>query len=426
MSTDFAIHPNRPPSKLLYATLLEMQSAQAAKNEAVETSNAPNSSKAATKSDFDKTDFELSTHQLIRLVSRYRMDKFDFKTLQSMPLADLSPQERNFINFLRRNRPIFDRIARLDKDPETLSITDLKLAAQLAGDSMVLSSEDLNYLYGATQTDKEEANRRAENGETQETQTTSIPRGRAQEAVPQNSNIPTVANLEALLTRISQLNTSGLNRPVTPFTTQTPRLTLSQLQTIPQSQLTEQEIMLLAYLQSPAVFHMLQQIADSNDGMITVDTIRILMSLISNPMLMGTMPIVFFKKSVRDPKSLLESKHEEEKILDADQSSGELNSLNKTKQTPKREYHIQADDILAICHEIHEEGQISLSELRKYKPRNKREAKIMKLLGKSSIFHRLSSLDHHDETLSDEDIRLAVASKALVLSDSSMVLVVLP
>jgi len=420
MSTDFTIHSNRPPSKLLYATLLEMH----AKDDVLKNSSVPVvSSKPVQKIDADSSNFELSTYQLIRLVSRYRMDKFNFKALQSMPMADLSPQERNFVNFLRRNRQIFNRIARLDQDPDTLSVADIKLAARLAGDSMVLSSADLKYLYGTSSVEKRERNRRAENLKKEGQK---LENRRLLETGPPNLRPPRVNELEALLLRVAQLNVNVANRPDTPFTVQEPRLTIAELRGVSQNQLTEQERMLMAYLLSPAVLQMLQQIADSNDGMITLDTVRILMSLISNPMLMGSLPIVFFKKTVRDPKSLLEIKHEEEEITSVDQSSDDLNTLNVAFQGPKREFHIQADDILAICHQIHEEGQVSLSELREYKPRNKHEAKIMKLLGKSSIFHRLSSLDHHDETLSDEDIRLAVASKALVLSDSSMVLVVLP
>jgi hypothetical protein len=378
-----------------------------------------------SKSDDDKSSFELSTSQLIKLVNRYHMDKFNFKTLQSMPLADLSPQERNFIMFLRRNRPIFDRIAKLDNDPDTLSVTDLKLAAQLAGDSMVLSSEDLKYLNRNSLTKVDEGSGRSElRGKVDNTTS-----GQAAQRLTENSAPPTAHDMEALLLRLAQLRANASQTTQTPFSsnsvgTTQPRLRYADLMNFSLRGLTEMEKSLLAYMQSPAVAHMLQKIADSQEGFITVETIQVLMSLISNPMLLGSIPIVFFKRTQKDPKSLLESKQEEE-LGDAENASGLLSTPSPTIQN-KREYHIQAEDILSICHQIKEDGQVSLSELRKYQPKNKREAKLMKLLGKSSIFHRLSSLDHHDETLSDEDIRLAVASKALVLSDSSMVLVVLP
>jgi hypothetical protein len=426
MSIDATSNADNNPfrSRLLRATLEEIHHNSSQSVALSQQSSVP--SKAAENTPH----FELSTSQLIKLVSRYRMDKLNFETLQSMPMADLKPEEREFVKFLRNNRDIFDRIARLDKDPETLSADDIKIAAQFAGDSLTLSSEDLAYLREVTDRRTEagqEAQRNRRELDTAQTENLRLDNSTAQRQVENRRLPPTTQQLEVLLRRLSEVarpvdNTATFNQPVV----QPQRLlTFTELLHVPTEGLTENEQAHLAFLRSSPVSSILQQIVASNQNVITVDVIRILSSLLFNPAIQGGMPIVFFKNSPRDPKSLFDSESEE--MLEASPSVEEhMSSMLRINRNGKPEYHLQAADILAICHRISDDGTVSLANLRKYKPRNRKEAQTMRLLGQSSIFHRLSSLDHHEETLSDEDIRLAVAEKALVFSDAAMVLVVLP
>src|SRR5690606_24277292 len=72
-----------------------------------------------------------------------------FDQLIALPLSKLTPQEKEFVQYMRRNPQIFHRIASLDGKSASMSPEDVKMAAQLAGDALVLSDEDLLYLKAA-------------------------------------------------------------------------------------------------------------------------------------------------------------------------------------------------------------------------------------------------------------------------------------
>lgn len=83
--------------------------------------------------------------------------------------------------------------------------------------------------------------------------------------------------------------------------------------------------------------------------------------------------------------------------------------------------------MLEILHNISGDvAEATLEQLRQYEPRNENEEKTLHLLRQHNVFEALASLDEHPESLSDEDIKLALAEHALVLYDPFMVLVILP
>jgi hypothetical protein len=389
-----AIHADLPPlerSRLFRALMAE-------KNRPVSSDPTDTTLKPAAGR------FELGTSQIIRLIKRYSLNAITFDKLNAIPLSQLSAEEKDFVLFLRRNEYVFRRISRLDNDPDTLSVQDIKLAAQLAGDALTLSTEDLKYL--------KETSMRAQPG----SPASSPDVDETKPVVRAADDHPTVRELETLLQKLAKAQagqTAG-----NPAALSYAALMAARPE---QARLTPSERKGLDFLKSPAVSGMLAHLAEDGDGLVTPDVIRILASLLWNPLIYGTTPIVFYKTPPR-PRTQVEA-------VEPAQAVDAITDEDINPHTPKAQaphFRLTAHDITDICHRISPDGTVTLAQLRAYAPATPEEAKALNLLRQNRIFDRLANLDHHSETLSDEDIRLAVSKEALILSDPAIVLVILP
>lgn len=389
-----AIHSDLPPlerSRLFRAIMAEK--------------NRPISSDPTDTTVKSDDRFELGTSQIIRLIKRYSLNAITFDKLNAIPLSGLSFEEKDFVLFLRRNEHIFRLISRLDNDPDSLSVQDIKLAAQLAGDTLTLSTADLKYL--------KDTSAQTRTGD----QTALSGMDGDNPLIRSADDHPTTRELETLLQKLTNIQAGGA-------TGQSAAISYATLMAIrpEQAQLTSQERKGLEFLKSPAVSGMLEHLTEDGNGLVTPDIIRILASLLWNPLVYGTTPIVFHKTPVTRVQAHVEAvepAHGVDAITNED-----LNPHTPKAQTPH--FRLMAHDITTICHRINPNGAVTLAQLRAYTPATPEEAKALNLLRQNRIFDRLANLDHHSETLSDEDIRLAVSKDALVLSDPSIVLVILP
>lgn len=353
--------------------------------------------------------FQLSTKQMTQFIKRYSLNAITYDRLQSIPLSELKPEEKNFVLFLTRNPYVFQRISQLDNTPGSLSVQDVQLASQLSGNTMNLSADDLRYLsqrQGAAAT----PNRLPDGSATANAITTSAA-----------ETHPPVQELQAFVQKLASLQpnptaNANLNRqPGIPFDT---LMTLNPTRL----GLTEQERRDLEFLRSPGVSQMLSHLAEDNQHFITPDIIRILSSLLWNPLIYGSMPIVFYKSVPRPSDEEVEAIEPASEVEGIEDTEADIHALKA--QMPH--FRMTGHDIADICRHISPNGTVTLKQLRNYKPRTPSEQKALNLLRQTHIFERLADLDHHPESLSAEDIQLAVSEKALVLSDPSMVLVILP
>lgn len=342
-------------------------------------------------------EFEISTSQMTRLIKRYSLSALTFEALNAIPLSQLSFEEKQFVQYLRRNKNIFERISRLDNDPSSLSVQDIKIAAQLAGDALVLSQHDLEYLRELPLSQQSE---QASSSATQKTNATQ-PTRQPEKPQPQE--------LEALIRKLNEQERS---------------FSYEQLMALnaEQANLNRRERELLNFLKSPTVSKVMEYVAESNQNQVNIDTIRILISLLWNPSIYGTMPIVFYKAP--PPHHYDEDVEPVESIDEVEPAENEDEGESPKVQKPH--LRLVAHDITAICHKLSPNGHVTLKQIREYQPENFEEAKALNLLRRNSVFHALANLDHQPDTLSDEDITLAMAEGALVLSDPAMILVILP
>ncbi len=340
----------------------------------------------------DDNHFSISTHQILNLMQRYRIRNFTFQELQRIPLSQLNPAEKDFVNYLRRNPGVFNQLSSLDNDPSSLSEQDIKIAAQLAGDALVLSDVDLRYLRQSPLPSPASAR----------------PTASAQQQTPQGR-----------LQTQDLLNT--LNKLIPEGKAGIPYGELVSMAAI-QSGLKGRELESLRFMQTTTVSKVLQKVAQPYDGLITPDVLRVLTSLLWNPSIYGAAPIVFFKSGPSHADYDEESVHGVDEVEEVDDNKHD--SIRPTRQRPS--WRLEAHHLHEILHNISEDGHATLQQIRRYEPRNGEEEKAINLLRQSQVFELLANLDHHPESLSDEDIRLALAEGAFVLSDPYMVLVILP
>jgi hypothetical protein len=344
--------------------------------------------------------FELSTSQLIRFVRRYSVNTLTFDKLMNIPLSQLSPDEKTFVLFLRRNRQIFDRISRLDQDPTTLSVEDVKRASQLAGDFLTLTDEDLYYLRDTSSPVSQANPQQAANAKPIETP-----------PPPQRPAQPQTKELEALVQKLNVQQNNNLS-----YTT------FMSLRAT-DARLNKRDTELLDFLKSPTVSKVLERVVEPNNNQITPDIIRILASLLWNPLIYGAAPIVFHKTPEAHHHDADVEQVEEVEEVEAVEDE---NPYPPETKLQKPHFRLYAHDISAICHKLSADGHVSLAQLRAYQPQTPEEIKALNLLRQSTIFETLANLDHHPESLSDDDIRLAISEGTMVLSDPAMILVILP
>jgi hypothetical protein len=335
-----------------------------------------------------KSHFAISTQQIISLISRFKIRSMTFAQLKNLPLSQLNKQEKDFVNYLRRNPQIFESIAKLDNEPG-ISVADIKMASQIAGDSLVLSDEDLQYLHAA------------------------------------NLHPPHLNQPDALLANAKGLKTQDLIDTIQELNPK--GLTFDQLMAMRSEELAlrERELQSLRFLQSPTVSKVLQKLVTPYDNMVSPEVLRVLTSLLWNPAIYGSTPIVFFQTAP------LAHEADIDPVVSVNGGSSVNRVTNKRNRNarvehPKQVVHLEAHHILDICHRLNPEGQVTLAQLRQYKPQSEAEGKALNLLRQTHIFRALAGLEHEPDYLNENDIKLALAEGALVLSDPFIVLVILP
>ena len=336
-----------------------------------------------------KPHFEISTQQIIALITRFKLRSMTFAQLKNLPLSQLSKPEIDFVNYLRRNPQIFESIAKLDHEPG-ISVEDVKMASRLAGDQLALTDEDLQYL-----------------------QTVNLQ--------PPNLNQPDalLSNAKGLKTQdlidtLQQINPNGLN--------------FDQLMALRANELALQERQLqsLRFLQSPTVSKVLAKLVTPYDNMVNPEVLRVLTSLMWNPAIYGATPIVFFQTAPLTHETDIDP------VVSVGGKGSNVNRINSKRsrnarlEQPKQVVHLEAQYIIDICNRVSPHGQVSLAQLRQYKPRSEAEGKVLNLLRQTHIFRALAGMAHESDLLSEKDVHLAVEEGALVLNDPYIVLVMIP
>lgn len=330
--------------------------------------------------------FELNTAQIYRLIRRYSMGSLTFEQLNTIPLSQLSQEEKNFILFLKRNKAVFQRIAALDHKPDSLSVDDVKIAAQLAGNALVLSEDDLKYLKQLPE-----------------------PKLDAKPSVGTPSTLQTNANVStaSILKLLNKINPDGVDE--------------STLVNAPESNphLTKADLEALKFLKQPTVSHLLDRLVP-HGAKLTPDHVAMMMSLLFAPAMYGTAPILFIK-----PPAEID---EDVPVITDPEAVEPVHTYHVPIQTNIYHSHIRlsAHELMALCHAISPNGHVTLQQLRAYKPRTDKEEKMLQTLKNAGIFQALAHLDHDDDDLSDDDIRIALSDGSLVLSDPHITLVILP
>ncbi|WP_303674981.1 hypothetical protein [Vampirovibrio chlorellavorus] len=333
---------------------------------------------------------DISTRAILNLIQRFRLRTLTFEQLKALPLSQLSQEEKDFVLFMRKNPQVFQRISSMDGVKNSLSAQDVKLAAQLAKDSLRLSNEDLNYLQGSP------------------LQAPAAPRPLVGAPTARFGQLQTQDLLETLQLLIKPGQT-GL-----PFDA---LMTMSAIA----SGLRGRQLEALRFLQTTTVSKVLEKIAAPNNGLVTPEALRVLTSLLWNPSIYGSAPIVFFKSGPSHPD--METIHGIDTVDAVDDHKHE--QIRPTQRKPS--LRLEAHCMLEILHNISGDiAEATLEQLRQYEPRNENEEKTLHLLRQHNVFEALASLDEHPESLSNEDIKLALAEHALVLYDPFMVLVILP
>lgn len=382
----FLLERSREKSRLLQAANKLSESQKAAETEKAQGRTATGTlPPPAARLPHDSSHFTISTHKIIDLFARFRIRNMTYQQLYNMPQSQLSPQEKDFVNYLRRNPNIFEQLSSLDSHPGSLSIEDVKMASRLAGDGLVLSDQDFQYL-------KEAPIKRPQ-------RTTASP------LFDQQSASSPKLQTQDLLNTLQRINPQGLS-----FTE------LMAIQAAA-SNLRGRELESLRFLQSPTISKVLEKLTVPYDGRVTPDVLRILASLLWNPAIYGAAPIVFFRTAPLSHETDIDAPHAVEEI--EEHAEAPLQDFQPA-------FRLEAHHVMNICHNLSPDGHVTLEQLRHYTPQNPEEEKALNLLRQSQIFQTLATLDSDDDLLSDADIKIALTEKVIILSDPHIVLVILP
>lgn len=378
-------------SKLFKAAANALQQAEAKAAPVQPAPVKPNITSVSTWPSRGQNHFAITTQQILNLIQRFRLRSMTYEQLISLPMSQLRPEERDFVNYMRRNPRIFQQISSLDKEPG-LSAQDVKLAAQLAGDALMLSDEDMRYLRQSPLPEP----------------------ATARQLQPANNLSPT-----------GRLQTQDLLNALNRLTRQqdiasVPFETLMQMSAL-DSGLRGRNLESLRFLQTPTVSKVLAKIVQPYDNMVTPEALRVLTSLLWNPSIYGAAPIVFFKNGPSHP-DWDEEIHDIDIVGEVDDHKHE--QIRPTKRKPS--LRIAAHTMLDILYNISDDAQATLEQIREYRPRNFEEEKTLNLLRQHNVFEALACLDEDPSSLSKDDVKIALAEHALVLSDPYMVLVILP
>ncbi len=350
---------------------------------------------------------QAATAQVTGLIRRFSMVQMPYEALLTMPLSQLTPAQKTFVLYLQKNPQAFDRISRIEEAPQVLTPEDIQQINQL------------------------DATRQAQQTATQTTQQTNALNQPAANyylaaplPIPTTTVAPTTQNQQATPQQLQALINNLSAASGQP-------LTFDQLMAIrsPQADLSTEDTATLAFLQSPTVARMLQSIALPNQNVVDLQMMQILASILWNPSLRST-PILFYKTPVEIAEEE-ETEEDDEEITPVD-NIDRIEAVEGDEDYPEapkvqRPYlRLAAHDIAAILHNISPNGTATLAQIRQYQPHTPEESRVLNLLRQSAVFQLLAGLDDHPQTLSDDDIQLAMHEGSLFLSDPSMTLVVIP
>jgi hypothetical protein len=319
--------------------------------------------------------------QINALLNRYGAKYWTFEEIKNFPMAQLKPNERQFIRFLQQHPQTFYQLASLDRHPETLSIQDIKIAARLAGDALVLSTDDLKYL----------------------------------KELPKPASSPPKSRTFEQQHHFDADDIQNFLKKFAPD-----GITFEELHHLQPGKLSGQEEEIWRLLQTRSVQKILYNLSQPTQGVLTADVIRTMLSLIWNPSILGTAPIVFLKSPEFE---------DEEDVPNVDAvpevESEEQSGNNRFRLRAKIKW--RASQLQRLLHNINPEtDHVTLEQLRRYHPRNDEERFIMNILKQASVFELLAGQDHAPEDLSMMDIELALIEKTLILSDPYITLVIIP
>lgn len=332
---------------------------------------------------------------------RFQKREMSWDDLQSLSISNLSPDEKNFILYLRRNPTAFGLIAKQDGNAQSLSLKDIETAINLLKNTAVI---DLNELEKADQ-------KRSEKHISQPDSSLFNPE-QAQEQI------------EQILEKIQQQQKPTATNPAQPGINNTQWVTLNQLKSFkPDSNWSDLDKERLDFLNSPTVQNLLKAISRSFNSQLSPEVIRILTSLIWNP--------TIYSANSNVPLMIFESRNPEEVEAINPLSMAfptyfqQAYQLDKDPE-PYQSITLSAKAIRELCKHLKLTGGISLKELRNYQPINDEEKKLLRYLNQQPIFQALAHLDGKDNTLDPKDIQIALDDKVLVLSDEHIRLVFTP
>jgi hypothetical protein len=342
-----------------------------------------------------------STARIIALLYKINRNGVTYDELKSFPAWRLTEAERKIWRFLVQDKTLFQKFARLDQRPDTLSAQDIRLAGQLAGNALELSDEDLVYLRTAPE----------------------LPAPLAASTRPlAPANVQYSLTPDALWRLLAKLPLPGQ-----------PPLTISGLsryQLPEDSVLNVQERQQLAWLQSPTVQRLLQRVGPPN-GVLTLEALRVVVSLMWHPGIMAQVPLIFVKPpvSAAEPSPVAEV---EGLTAIADEHfyrrprQPRLLARRLGNGQADRQLQFSAAAMMRLLYHLDPDGVATLGEIQRYRPESPEEAAVLFGLQQHPIFQALARLDGEPESLSLTDIKIAMNGPTLVLKDAHVSLVILP
>jgi hypothetical protein len=336
-----------------------------------------------------------TTLDITRLLGKINRKGVTYAELRSYPRGRLTPLQSNIIDYLIQHKRFFDQLARLDKNSATLSPDDIRLAAQLSGDALSLSDSDVAYLrehpvQSASQKDKTSADKALQLEQA------------LRQVVAQYLQAHPPAN--------------GTNNPT---------VSLSQLQGFQPTagQLASPaQTHALDFIKSPLAERLLQTLGHTNN----LNNNQAIMSLVSVAMspalLQQGRTMMLAPLASQDPLDTVAP-------ISADKKPrlSKDNPFSDVKVETLEQLDISASQLAAIIHRINPTGDaVSLEALRAYHPANKQEETLLQCIAQHNVFKALAGLDHHDDVLNLEDIKIAVSHHMVVLWDAHLSLHLIP
>jgi len=387
---------------------------------------------SAISSQLEKEAMAINTQDMDLILQQNQVSHLTFEQLQAMPLTGLSPKAKAFVVYLQQNPDVFNRLSALDQEPGTLSVADIRIAAQLAGDSLVVNEEDLAYLNDNNTPVSSPQPADASPAVPPPGQDTEPPAvtpfaqampltvhtAASGQAIIQPGNIPPMTPTE-VMGMMERLDAQRVNWN---------QLTPTELENL---ELSDPQRRMLRMLNTDAARSMLNRI-QGDQRTLTVDMLRILFSLIWNPTVMTQSPVLFFRQELYHPDT---DETEEEKTgylpLPPIGSVRKIGQENGRRVMPgyrgRKRVEWHAGELKALLHAINPgTDHVTLSQLRAYQPKNNAEARIIEQLCHVDVFQELAIQDRDARHISPEDIRIAVAEKTLILTDPYLTLVILP